>query len=100
MRNDVRGIGAEQSKDRLEEDDGGDAVDVVVAVNQDRFVVANGALDSFARRSDAVNSGRIVQVIDARRNEAAIVVVGVDAAALKNRRDDRMNRKAVPVRLL
>jgi len=99
MRNDVRCVGAEEAKNGLKEDDGCDAVDIVVAVDQNRFSVPDRALDSLARRCDAVNSAGIVEIVDLRRNEAAVFVFGMNAAPAKDRRDDRMSRKAVPSRL-
>src|SRR5438132_11496618 len=84
MRNDVRCVGAEKAEDGLEEDDGGDAVDVVIAVDQDRFFVSNSALDSLARRGDSVNARGIVQICDRRSNEAARVILRGDTATDKN----------------
>ena len=93
MRNDVRCVGAEEAEDGLKEDDGGDAVDIVIAVDQDRFFVSNGALDPLACCRNSVNARGIVQISDRRSNEAAVLIFSSDAAAVKNLGDDRMDRK-------
>jgi hypothetical protein len=77
----------------LQQDDRGDAVNVVVAVDQDRFAIADGALDALARRTDAVNSGGIVQISERRSDESPVVVFGGDAPANENVSEDRMDGK-------
>src|ERR1043165_508783 len=49
MRHDERDVGAEGSQHGLQKDDRGDAVDVVVAIDDDRFAIAHRALDALAR---------------------------------------------------
>ncbi len=57
MRDDEAGVRAEGLEDGLQQDDRGDAVDVVVAVDDDPFFVANSAGDALAGMVDSVNRG-------------------------------------------
>src|SRR5437762_290638 len=97
MRHDVRCVGAEEAKNRLEEDDGGHTVDVVVAVDENRLVVPDRPLDPLAGFGDAVNAGGIVKIGDVRRDEAAVIVVSGDAASNQNVTEDRVNWKWISV---
>jgi hypothetical protein len=89
----MRCVGADQPQHRLQQDDRGDAVDVVIAIDQDRFAIANGALDAIAGRTDAVNSGGIVQISERRSDESPVVVLGGDATTDENVSEDRMDGK-------
>ncbi len=93
MWNDMGRIRADQAQHCLQQNDRGDAVDVVVAVDEDRFAVADGTLDPVTGRTDAVNSGGIVQIGKSRSDESAVVILGRDAAAHENVSEDRMDGK-------
>ena len=41
----MRGVGADEAQHRLQQHDRGDAIDVVIAVDENRFVVAHCAFD-------------------------------------------------------
>ena len=62
MRDDEVDVRAERAEDGLQQHDGGDAVDVVVAVDQDRLAIAHRALNALARFADAVDGRWIMQV--------------------------------------
>src|SRR5206468_12479283 len=91
--NDMRRVRADQPQHGLKENDRSDAIDIVVAVDQDRFAIADRAFDALARGTDAVNSGGIVQICDGRSNESPVVFLGSDATAYENVFEDRMDGK-------
>ena len=72
VRNDMRRVGADRAKNRLQENDGSDAVDVIVAVDEDGLTVAHRSLDTVAGGGHTVNPGWIVQILSSRRDKAAV----------------------------
>ena len=88
MGNDVIGIGADQPQNRLQQNDRSDAIDIVIAIDQDRFAIAHRPLDSLASRADPVNSGRIVQIRQRWCDEAAVIVGARDAAVREDGAQD------------
>jgi hypothetical protein len=89
----VRRVSADQAQHRLQQDDRCDAIDVVVAIDKDRLAIANRALDPLAGRTDAVDSGRIVQICERRSYESPVVVGIRDATTNQNVSEDRMDGK-------
>ena len=90
VRDDVRGVRAEGSQHGLQQDDGCDAVDVVVAVDEDGLAVAHRALDARARRRHAVDGRRIMQIGNRRGHELPELIVRGDAAPHEDRSQRRM----------
>ena len=85
MRHHVLCVRADGAQDGLQQHDRGDAIDVVVTINQDRFPIANRSLDPLARRPNAVDAPRIVEIFNRRRHEPAVVIVGADSPPQQQR---------------
>ena len=77
--NDVLRVGAEGAQHRLQQDDRRDAVNVVVAIDEDRLAIPHGALDPFASLDDAMDRSRVVQIADRRRYKSPVLLLGRDA---------------------
>jgi hypothetical protein len=85
-----------QQPDRVPEDGhAGDAVHVVVAVDDDLVVVTDGLGDALRRGEQAGDHGRLVQALEAGAEEAEAVVGLADPAVDQHLRDDRARAQAL-----
>ena len=89
LRDEVDHIGAEQFERAPQDDGGGDAVDVVVAVDRDPLAVGDRAHDPLDRDLHVGERHRIVQLIERRIEEARRQLRIADAALAQELRHDR-----------